>query len=681
MSNNAHKVNNIQMRCNEYLNIQKQNGGKMVLSSIIHTQYDYGQCQLSEYDYYSNGNNFIPHENSWGYSYYDEIHTRTSRAGNKYYKIKPVINTRENVVCPQKGIKKSNLVNIPCNENSKYSTLCLLNARSIRNKAELIKDYVLEQNIDICAITETWLSVNDTITTGDITPDGYQFLHVDRPERVGGGVAILCKKSVKPMAKKSPTFKSFELLITELCFHENHYLLVVVYRPPKIPDVPLDLFFEEFSNFIEDIITSPDKLLILGDFNLHMDKQTSIPATTFASILDMFGLVQHVSFPTHSANHLLDLVITRESESFISDISSGFQISDHYSIMCKLKCQKPKDLQRKITYRKLAKLDIDAFCSDINNLDFGGDNDSVDDLVEKYNKNLADVLDKHAPQKTRLVTIRSKRPWFDQRLQIERRNTRKLERKWRKSKIENDFVAFKNQRDNYNLMLQEFKSKFYEKIISENSKDQKQLFKVIKQLFHESSETPLPPHESKEVLANNFGEFFHSKISKICEQFDENSNYISDDKQFTGKDTLSKFNPLSLVEVEKLIQKAPPKSCELDPVPTGILKKCVKYIAPIIKRIINTSLSSATVPSHFKQAMVTPLLKKPGLELIPKNYRPVSNLSFISKITERAISYQMNTHLEKYGLREPLQSAYRYYHSTETALVKIFDDLLHVQLF
>ena len=121
---------------------------------------------------------------------------------------------------------------------------------------------------------------------------------------------------------------------------------------------------------------------------------------------------------------------------------------------------------------------------------------------------------------------------------------------------------------------------------------------------------------------------------------------------------------------------APTKSCELDPIPTSVFKQCSNELVPVITRIINSYLTRGEVPSVFKEAVVTPLLKKPGLELTYKNYRPVFNLSFMSKLTERAVSGQIEAFMEANDLQQLLQSAYHPNGSTETALIKIFDDIL-----
>ena len=83
------------------------------------------------------------------------------------------------------------------------------------------------------------------------------------------------------------------------------------------------------------------------------------------------------------------------------------------------------------------------------------------------------------------------------------------------------------------------------------------------------------------------------------------------------------------------------------------------------------------MPKSLKTALIRPLLKKTGLDSdILKKYRPVSNLTFISKVIEKLVSGRLNEHLIKNSMIDPLQSAYRDKHSTEIALIKVQNDIL-----
>jgi len=100
--------------------------------------------------------------------------------------------------------------------------------------------------------------------------------------------------------------------------------------------------------------------------------------------------------------------------------------------------------------------------------------------------------------------------------------------------------------------------------------------------------------------------------------------------------TLSQWTAVTHDEVEKMIGSALNKTCQLDPVPTWLVKDVGQLLSPFITLLFNKSLASGIFPSDFKHAVVHPLLKKNGLGVSdPKNFRPVSNLSFLSKVLER----------------------------------------------
>ena len=178
-------------------------------------------------------------------------------------------------------------------------------------------------------------------------------------------------------------------------------------------------------------------------------------------------------------------------------------------------------------------------------------------------------------------------------------------------------------------------------------------------------------------VASKFLNFFDNKITSIRNVLDNACIDIPTFKEFNG-DAFVSFEHVTEDEVGTIIKNSPTKHCDLDPMPTFLLKECLDVLLKCITKIINNSLTTGEVPQCFKKALINPLLKKPGIDSEElSNFRPVSNLPFLSKILEKVVLKRLMSHVSHNHLSETLQSAYKAIHSTETALLKVLTDMLN----
>ena len=533
----------------------------------------------------------------------------------------------------------------------------------------------MANNSDIVFLSKTWISEQNDFTCDQLTPRTHTIHHVPRIGKPGGGVGIVTRNVLRSQPSENPKFETFESAAVRLKSRNTYVTAIVVYRPPGYVS---EQFYSEFSCLLESYTLAKNKLIICGDFNIHIDNKSDQAAQKFTRILTDFGLVQHTHIPTHLSGHTLDLVITRSNDELMTDIPETHELfSDHFDVKFQYNSKNDNETPTFIKFRKLKNINVDDLKSELeslNSLDYKAHD--LDSLLSVYTSTMQSALDKFAPMRTKRTKALTLKPWIDEEVIYERKLRRKCERHMLKTRNSDTVTKYREQRNRVNNLIEQKKIAFFHKSIADCSGDQKAIYQLIKKLANKPTTPIYPESFDDKTLADQFSQFFKTKIEKINALFSDND--VSQPTTVPGRTGNSRYDVfpyISTEELRKFIMSSPTKSCALDPIPTFLLKKCLDSALPILTEIVNRSLSTGYMPKSFKRAIVTPIPKKPKLAEF-KNFRPISNLPFLSKIIERIVIEKLTSYCAENKLEEPFQSAYRRNHSCETALLEVANNIL-----
>ncbi len=283
---------------------------------------------------------------------------------------------------------------------------------------------------------------------------------------------------------------------------------------------------------------------------------------------------------------------------------------------------------------------------------------------------LTTCLDDICPLSSRRARTAPSNSWLSDVLREHRTRLRAAERKWRKSNEPSDLSMYQSFLSSFSAEVHTAKSSHFNNKIN-NAPDMRNLFRTFNSLL-----CPPPPPPTTSITADDFATFFTNKTKTISSQFSPPLTQDLQPTTSTAQTPIFSFCPLTEAEVSKLLLSSHPTTCPLDPIPSHLLQAISPALLPALTHIINTSLLTGIFPTAFKQARVTPLLKKPTLNTsLLENYRPVSLLPFIDKTLERVVFNQVSLFLSQNNKLDAKQSGFRSGHSTETALLSVTEAL------
>jgi len=300
--------------------------------------------------------------------------------------------------------------------------------------------------------------------------------------------------------------------------------------------------------------------------------------------------------------------------------------------------------------------------------------DNVDKFADKLDTVITEILNRHCSlQERRKDAVDAKRKRCE------------LERRWRSTLELNDYVAYRKSCRFANKSIVASRSNFYNDRTQTAADDPHSTqtlvcVDVVQNILHLTTNRQIRSDDDCTQLSINFAKFFVERIRRIKVAISSRlGNSFEDPRQCDVRHPTQMFTdnmPPSTDEIQKLIRSMPANSSPLDKIPTSVIKTCADVFAPLIARLVTLSFSEGKFPVEYKHALLTSLLKKEGLDADSLgNYQPISNLHTISKIVEHVYMSRLAAHVRSSPNYSCFQSAYRCGNSTETALLRMLNDV------
>ncbi len=257
-------------------------------------------------------------------------------------------------------------------------------------------------------------------------------------------VAVLQQYIVKN--RKQDTgyrFNSFEILLINVTLSDMQkksvlsIALATVYRPPG----PYTDFLKEFADFLSDLLVNVDKVLIVGDFNIHVDNTNDALGLAFTDLINSFGVKQNITGPTHRFNHTLDLIISHGIDlNDIGIVPQSDDVTDHFLVPCMLRIT---DINYMAPRYRLSRTIVpatkDRFTNNLPELSqllcVPINTNELDEMTSNMDIIFSKTLEAVAPIKLKKVREKRTAPWYNSYTHSLKKETRNLERKWRKTDL------------------------------------------------------------------------------------------------------------------------------------------------------------------------------------------------------------------------------------------------------
>ena len=557
-----------------------------------------------------------------------------------------------------------------------WNVWSILNEQKLSNFLQVLED----QNFQIACITETWFDSQNGKFTAAIKNAGFKLIHSYREDKRGGGTAIMYRSQlkVKKGEESSSKYESFEFCYIIVSYDSANLILVCIYRKQE---VQFKTFCKEFELFMDKLSERVEELLVVGDFNVWADAVDDPDTKSLMTLMNAYGLTQIVSEPTHREGHTLDHIYVNPHGMTLEHTvhNDTFNIStDHYPCIVKLPGCSQEVRNETVSLRKLKNVDMSVFRTKIKeiadrvvNPELGFE-DSYNELKIPAEK----LLNELAPVTTQVVRRNNSPKWVDEEFRKARAVRRKLEKKWRRNKSVENHQCYIEQRSLCAELSLSKQQTYYSNVVEKASNKQKSLFKVVNEVLDKKPERILPTHTDPTTLANEFNQYYIDKIDKLRETIPPTHSETQPEKIYFKGEKLVRFAPTTNEEVKELIQEFGVKTSSEDPIPAALISSAMDELLPVYVDLVNKSLAEGTM-NGIKHSEIDPLLKKHGLDSdIKKNYRPVNNLVFLSKLTERIVAKRLDDHMRVNNLFTEEFFGYKKHHNTEMMMLGVADEIL-----